>query len=139
MICRVCCSLYSPLDTHYSMTLLMQHRRVSLPAIGVHNGTLVIDLGKGVPEFLSTLGATVPHVSANDFSRLSIQVQPHPLLIALRVYKGPEFVTLHRQRPFFRPNVGVSRDFSGFEVDIILEPLLRNLHGSSNANHRDTF
>jgi hypothetical protein len=57
----------------------------------------------GLPRAWVDCFTTITHYQGNDFSAISIQGNPNPLLVGPAGHKGPHLVTFQDQLLFFCP------------------------------------
>ena len=84
-----------------SMSFGRQDRSVSVPEIAVADRTLSIDWREALPECLRSDVVARSDRNSDYLSRLSIERQPKPLLIALTEDERPQLIALENHSPLF--------------------------------------
>ncbi len=76
-------------------------RGIGTPEIGVTDGTLAVHGWERLPQTTRATFVARADKAADNEARFDIKGEPDPLLVRLRANKGPQFVTLDGQPPFF--------------------------------------
>ncbi len=87
--------------TNRLVALGRQDRGIGTPEIGVTDGTLAVHGWERLPQTTCAVFVARADKAADNEARFDIQGEPDPLLVRLRADKGPQFVTLDAQPPFF--------------------------------------